>query len=514
MLQPEVITYIRARYTLLYLLCVEEQRVLEDLAAFAQREKKKLLMWSMSRGTWGTGLQGATAKGDPVGALEAVSQIPDNTLVVLVDFHPYLDDPSIVRMLRELAIDLEATNKTLLLLSPVLKLPAELDKDLTVVDFPLPDFALLEASFHEITGSLPASVKLVLSDRDVEKLVRSAQGLTLREFSNVLAKTLVTRGRIDKEAIDVVNTEKRQIIRKSGILDFYAAKENFGSVGGLNELKRWLDSRGRAFTAAAQEFGLPWPRGILIVGVQGCGKSLSAKAVAQQWRLPLIKLDMGRLFAGLVGASEEKMRQAIRLAESVAPAVLWIDEIEKGLSGLGSSNTSDGGTTARVIGTFLTWMQEKTAPVFVIATSNDISAMPPELLRKGRFDEIFFVDLPMAGERSIIFQIHIAKRGRVPDEFDLAQLSAATRGHSGAEIEEAVVSGLFLAFERDEKLTTSHILEAVEATIPLSVVMEEKIASLRQWAHLRTRNASGAEDRSVDQKATIAERLTRIVGDA
>jgi SpoVK/Ycf46/Vps4 family AAA+-type ATPase len=248
--------------------------------------------------------------------------------------------------------------------------------------------------------------------------------------------------------------------------------------------------------------------------VQGCGKSLTAKAVASQWRLPLLKLDMGRLFSGTVGSSEEHMRQAIVLAESIAPAVLWIDELEKGFAGLASSGASDGGTTARVIGTFLTWMQEKQAAVFVIATCNDISALPPELLRKGRFDEIFFVDLPTASERREIFGIHIARRGRRVEGFDLDGLAAATRGYSGAEIEGAVVAGMFLAFERGRDLTTEDVLAACRETVPLSVLVEEKVVALREWGRLRTRRASSGEMViEVERDAQVRESLRRIAGE-
>ena len=514
-LKEELVTYIRARYTLIYMLSVEERRILLDLERFAKREKKKVVLWSQARGARGEGIKDGTARGDPLAILEAVGNLQDNTLLVLLDFHPFLGDASVIRLVREVGHELEATSKTVLFLSPVLILPPELQKDVVVVDFPLPDHALLASSFEEISASLPGDIKVLMTPTDVERLIHSAQGLTLKEFSNVLAKTLVTRGRIDREAIDIVNAEKRQIIRKSGILDFYPVSESFQSVGGLDALKQWLISRGRAFSDAARTFGLPWPKGILIVGVQGCGKSLTAKAVADQWRLPLLKMDLGRLFGGLVGSSEGNMRQAIQLAESIAPGVLWIDEIEKGLSGLGSSNLTDGGTTARVIGTFLTWMQEKSKPIFVIATSNDISALPPELLRKGRFDEIFFVDLPTRVEREVIFRIHIERRDREVENYDLAALAAATRGYSGAEIEEAVVAGMFNAFEQDRELTTEDILTAVKETIPLSVVMEEKISGLREWARMRTRMASAEEmfPAVVDESATIAERLRRIAGD-
>ena len=513
----ELATYIRARYTLIYLLSFEEQRVLEDVQRLAARERKEIVVWSFARGARGEGIKAGVGQRNPLAILEAAPALANGTLLVLLDFHPFLSDPGIVRQLKELAHELEATTKTLLILSPVLKLPVELAKDIVVVDFALPDAALLAATFREISASLPPDSIVELSGEDREQLVRSAQGLTVKEFANVLAKTLVVAGRIDRAAIDHINTEKRQIIRKSGSLDFYPVAESMDSVGGLELLKAWLVSRGQAFSERARTFGLPFPKGILIVGVQGCGKSLTAKAVASQWQLPLLKLDMGRLFSGTVGSSEENIRHAIALAESIAPAVLWIDELEKGFAGLGSSNFSDGGTTARVIGTFLTWMQEKHHAIFVIATCNDISALPPELLRKGRFDEIFFVDLPTFAERRAIFAIHIGRRGRRPADHDLDALATASRGYSGAEIEGAVVAGLFGAFEAGHELTSEDMLLACRETVPLSVLVEEKIVALREWGRLRTRRASSGEmaieTTGPASDARVMESLRRITGD-
>ncbi len=509
----ELLTYIRARYTLIWLLTAEEERVVKDLTALARDHKKKLVLWSHPQGFHGPGLGNTSAggaKNDPVGALEAIPSLPDNTIIALLDFHPFLEDAGVVRRARELATALESSHRTVVFVSPVLVLPVELQKDIVVVDVALPSPALLRAAFEALAASLPAGARTTLSARDVETLIRTAQGLTTKEFANALAKAVVTSGRIDRDAIDVVNAEKRQIVRKSGVLEYTAAADGMDAVGGLESLKAWLASRGKAFSDDARRFGLPFPRGALIVGVQGCGKSLSAKAVAAQWRLPLVKLDAGRLFAGLVGASEQKMRDALKLAEAVAPCVLWIDEIEKGFSGLGSSNVSDGGTTARVIGTFLTWMQEKSAPVFVIATSNDIAAMPPELLRKGRFDEIFFVDLPNESERRTIFTIHLKRRNRDAAQFDVRALVKAARGFSGAEIEQAVIDGMFLAYEAERELTTEDLVKACADTVPLSVLMDEKIAALRAWAKDRTRPATGAKARTDQELAALAERIVKV----
>jgi SpoVK/Ycf46/Vps4 family AAA+-type ATPase len=267
-------------------------------------------------------------------------------------------------------------------------------------------------------------------------------------------------------------------------------EHSLGAVGGLENLKDWLHRRARAFGSDARAFGLPEPRGLLLLGVQGCGKSLTAKAIASQWSMPLLRLDMGRVFSGLIGSSEENLRRAIRVAESAAPAVLWLDEIDKALSGSASSNFTDGGTTARVLGAFLTWLQEKTAPVFVVATANRVEGLPPELLRKGRFDEIFFIDLPDAAERAEILRIHLHRRGRDPATFNLPQLAAASEQFSGAELEQAVVEGLHQAFAAGTDLRDAHVMSALRETVPLAVTLHEEVSRVREWARERTRPAS------------------------
>jgi SpoVK/Ycf46/Vps4 family AAA+-type ATPase len=333
-------------------------------------------------------------------------------------------------------------------------------------------------------------VKVELDDEGRERLLQAALGLTLGEAENVFAKIIVKSGRLSGDDISEVFAEKQQIIRKSGLLEYYAASEDFNSIGGLAMLKEWLNKRAAAFTAEARAFGLPAPKGILMLGVQGCGKSLCAKAVSTQWQLPLLRFDMGRMFGSLVGSSEENVRRAIAVADSVAPAILWVDEIDKAFAGSQGSGAVDGGTAARVFGTFLTWLSEKTAPVFVVATANDVSQLPPELLRKGRLDEIFFVDLPERDERAEIFGIHLAKRGRDAGAFDLASLADAAKNFSGAEIEEAINSALYDAFYDRRDLTTEHILNALTQTVPLAKTMDEQIARLRRWAEGRARHAS------------------------
>src|SRR6185436_3623917 len=300
-----------------------------------------------------------------------------------------------------------------------------------------------------------------------ERLLQAALGLTLNEAENVFAKILIKHERLDGQDVNEVLAEKQQIIRKSGLLEYYAATENFAHVGGLSVLKTWLNKRAVAFGSEARAFGLPAPKGILMLGVQGCGKSLCAKAVSNQWQLPLLRFDMGRMFGSFVGSSEENVRRAISVAESVAPAILWVDEIDKAFAGSQGSGMSDGGTTARVFGTFLTWLSEKKAPVFVVATANDISQLPPELLRKGRLDEIFFVDLPSDKEREDVFCIHFRKRNRDPANFDLPTLVQSSANFSGAEVEEAIISALYDAFAGREELNTGHVLTALSETVPL-----------------------------------------------
>ncbi|MBL9128370.1 MAG: AAA family ATPase, partial [Verrucomicrobiales bacterium] len=333
-------------------------------------------------------------------------------------------------------------------------------------------------------------VQISLDPQGRERLLSAALGLTMSEAENVFAKIIIQDGGLSGDNVDEVFAEKQQIIRKSGLLEYYQTEESFANIGGMPILKDWLVKRAVAFTPEAQSFGLPAPKGILMLGVQGCGKSLCAKAVARQWRLPLLRFDMGRMFGSLVGSSEENVRRAISVAESVAPAILWVDEIDKAFAGSRGSGATDGGTTARVFGTFLTWLSEKTAPVFVVATANNISELPPELLRKGRLDEIFFVDLPSDEERQDIFRIHLNKRGRDATQFDLPALVSASKDFSGAEIEQAVISALYEAFYKKVDLNTEHVVQELRQTVPLSKTMSEQLVRLRSWAEGRARNAS------------------------
>ena len=499
-LELEIETLIRARYPILYLVTSEEARVRQLLAGIARRRQKKVWEWSCTTGLVPAAAGLAARKPresstlDPLAALDQVGALVEPALFVFQDLHPYLtrNQPAIIRKLKEIARELKNSTKTIVLISPVLEIPVELEKEITVLNFPLPDLAELSALLDGILAEVAETgrVRINLDGAGRQRLLQAAQGLTLGEAENVFARIMVQDGSLSGDDVHEVFAEKQQIIRKSGLLEYCATTENFAHVGGLAVLKEWLQKRAVAFSAEARDFGLPAPKGILMLGVQGCGKSLSAKAVANLWQLPLLRFDMGRMFGSFVGSSEENVRRAIAVAESVAPVILWIDEIDKAFAGSQSSGATDGGTTARVFGTLVTWLSEKTAPVFVVATANDISQLPPELLRKGRFDEIFFVDLPSAAERAEIFRIHLARSGRADEPFDAAALAAASVDFSGAEIAEAINSALYDAFYAREELTTAHVLSAVRQTTPLARTMSEQITRLRTWATGRARNAS------------------------
>ncbi|MSP70836.1 MAG: AAA family ATPase [Myxococcales bacterium] len=481
---------VKARYPVIYINSSEEERV--ERAIGATREalnaksavKRKLLYWSITEGF--TGDQEFSDLRDPIKALDLLIKFEDSAIFVLRDFHPYLKDPVVVRRLRDCHRNFKESEKlkTVLLLSAQMKIPTEIEKEVAIVDFALPS----RADIRLLIDGLCQDFGLTHRDEARDRFTEAALGLTYEEANNVLAKSLVRHRDFD---MDTILSEKKAIIRKSGLLEYYESLEQFDDVGGLSALKDWLRKRQGAFSQKARTFGLPVPKGILLIGVPGCGKSMTAKAVGALWQMPLLRLDVGKVFSGLVGSSEENIRKAIATAEAVAPAILWLDELEKGFSGVQSSGQSDAGTTARVFGSFITWLQEKTSPVFVIATANDVSMMPPELLRKGRFDEIFFVDMPTEDERRDIMRIHIKKKNRDASLFDLDALAVAARGFSGAEMEQAVISALYDAYFESTDVDTARVVTACNEVIPLSLTMKEKIDALRDWARSRARSASG-----------------------
>ncbi len=509
--QQELDVLVRARYPIVYVVTWEEERVERCLREIGAARNKNLFVWTITQGIVKSGTDAQQSKSgsgntsDPLAALDAVINQIEPAIYLFKDFHRFTEDErcnlSVVRRLRDVAHHLRDTYKTIVITSPLMRIAPELTKDVTVIDFGLPgpeDFnKLLDRIIEDVKDN--PKVKIDLNPDARERLLSAARGLTLKEAENVFAKTLVTDGRLSGSDVNIVFSEKQQVIKKSGLLEYYESQEKFSDVAGLENLKDWLKKRSIAFTEKAHKFGLPAPRGVLLLGVQGCGKSLCAKAVSGLWGQPLLRFDIGRMFSSLVGSSEENVRRAIQVAESVAPVILWVDEIDKALAGAANSAGSDGGTAARVFGTLLTWLSEKTSPVFVIATANDISNLPPELLRKGRLDEIFFIDLPTALERREVFRIHIEKRGRNPANFDLDDLARVSEGFNGAEIEEAVIAALFDAFSSQQELKTEFIKGAIADTVPLSKTMSEELNRLRTWANGRSRPASGTLTQLVDE---------------
>ncbi len=489
-LLKEISIYIKARYPIVYLVTSEENRAEKLLEKAGNINKKPCYLWSATGGYYNTNKFGSDT--DPLKALNTIMDYTEPGLFILKDFHHYLEEPLIIRKLRDIVVNLKKSFKTLFIIAPVLTLPAGLEKDITPVDIPLPSVKEIKQILLRLVTPLKDSkkIKVNLDDELMEKVVNASRGLTEGELENLYAGLIVSSRSFDEKDLPVIVSEKKKLIRKSGLLEYYDFSESIDSVGGLDKLKDWLKQRGMAFTQKARDFGLPEPKGMLLLGVQGCGKSLAAKAASSLWRLPLLKLDMGKIFDAYLGSSEKNIREAIKTAEALSPNILWLDEIDKAFSGMGSKQSGDFGVSARVLGTFLTWMQEKTAPVFVLATANNIENLPPELLRKGRFDEIFFIDLPTDDERENIFKIHFNKRNRLPDNFDIPGLVNKTDGYTGAEIEQLVISGLYRAFSKDREIEDMDIYDEIEDTVPLSITYKERITAIRTWAEKRARAAT------------------------
>jgi ATP-dependent 26S proteasome regulatory subunit len=504
-LRDELKVYIRARYPALWLTTEEEERTSRMLALVGEDLKRPVLTWTCTSG-FDSGrfvldrpvpASAGTAPA-PVGikaadkALEYILQHPDKAVFALHDFHPYLDDATIVRKLRDAIQHARRAFKTIVFVSPSVKVPDELARDVTVMEVPLPNDQELTTLLKSFVESLRGGGRIAVDDDPTlcERVVHAVRGLTETQAIQAFSRAAVNDMRFGLDDLPLILDEKRQIVRRTGTLEYFEHDESLASVGGVDGLKQWLASRTSAFGEKAREFGLPQPRGVLLLGVQGCGKSLTAKAIAAHWKLPLLRLDVGSVFSAYVGGSEANMRKALATAENLSPVVLWVDEIEKGFGGTSGSGNADAGASLRVFSTFLTWMQERKRPVFVVATANRIAELPPELLRKGRFDEIFFIDLPNARERQSIFEIHLRKRRRDPARFDLPAVAQATDGFNGAEVELCLVAAMYTAFAASRDVTTADVIAAIGETVPLSTTMAEDIQALRQWAATRARLAT------------------------
>jgi hypothetical protein len=471
---------LRARYSLIYIPTREEERVEAAIAQSAKNQgNRAIYIWDFVEGYQGNPNDAGFGRRNPLQALDLIEKLPPMApaIFVLRDFHRFLEDVAISRKLRNLARLLKSQPKNIVLLASQLAIPDDLSEVLTVLEFPLPTPLEIKS---EVERLLAATAKS-LESRVLDELVRSCQGLSMERIRRVLARAIATHGELRAEDVELILEEKRQTIRQTQILDFYPASENISDIGGLDNLKDWLLRRGGAFSERARQYGLPHPRGLLLAGIQGTGKSLTAKAIAHHWHLPLLRLDVGRLFAGLVGESESRTRQMIQLAEALSPCILWIDEIDKAFSGL--DGKGDSGTTNRVFGTFITWLAEKTSPVFVVATANNIQTLPPEMLRKGRFDEIFFVGLPTTEERQAIFSVHLSRlRPHNLSTYDLERLAYETPDFSGAEIEQTIVEAMHIGFSQNRDFTTDDVLEAASQIVPLARTAQDQVQFLQDWA--------------------------------
>ncbi len=509
--------YLRARFSFLSITTWEEDRLIRDIKNVCYHPElikttRKVYTWSLTEGLMDD--EGKTKHNtkQPLTALDYIEKIEEPSVFILKDFHIYLGgenrnpDFQLIRRIRDLVTVLvkSPVPKNVIFISPTFSIPLELQKDIIIVDYGLPTYDEIKKVLHQMIdlNKNNSRIEINLNEEEEEKLIKAALGLTIQEAENAFALSMVFDGKLDINTVEHVLQEKQQIIQKNGLLEYVPHEPSMDDIGGLENLKRWLKKRENSWLGSASEYGLPSPKGLLITGVPGCGKSLIAKAVSSLWKLPLLKLDMGKIFSGLVGSSEENMRKAIQTAEAISPSILWIDEIEKGLGGTNSNG--DSGTSTRIFGTLLTWMQEKTKPVFLVATAKNIRALPPELLRKGRIDEIFFVDLPTRKERKEIFKIHIEKRlisEKVKGDFQLdaetyEKLADASEGFIGAEIEQAVISGLFEAYSEQRALHVRDILKAIQQTVPLSVTQAEQIRSIRDWANVRAVAATLQDDRA------------------
>lgn len=497
-MKEELNVLIQAQYPLIYLVTSEEERAEEAISNMAQiqmsKEQRRVFIWTVTHGIVEYGNENRqTVQHNTVSAEAAIEWVirqKDSGIYIFKDLHPFLDSPPVTRWLRDAIASFKGTDKIIILMSPFMQIPVELEKDVVMLDFPLPELAELDQVLNQ---ELRKGRNKRLKAEVREKLLRAALGLTKDEAKKVYRKARVKSGNLSEAEVEVVLSEKKQLIRRNGILDYIEEDETIDAVGGLDELKHWLRQRSDAFSERAREYGLPQPKGMLILGVPGCGKSLIAKTTSRLWGLPLLRLDMGRVYDGsTVGKSEANLRNALKTAESISPVILFIDELDKAFAGGAGSADSDGGTSSRIFGSFLTWMQEKASPVFVMATANRLEKLPGEFLRKGRFDEIFFVDLPTPQEREAIFQIHLSKRRSDISRFDLDQLAKVSEGFSGAEIEQGIFAAMYEAFAQDREFTQLDIIAAIKSTLPLSRTMTEQVTALRDWARQRARPASAS----------------------
>lgn len=488
----ELALFLKARYPILYINTIEEDRVEYVIRKNIKTNlNRSMYSWDFVDGYTNNPNNEGFAKRNPLQALELVERLNAETpaLFLLKDFNRFLTDLSISRKLRNVSRILKLQPKTIIIIGSDLTIPRELQDLVTVLQFQLP----LENEISQELNRLVTSLNIKIDPQLFETLTRACQGLSLERIRRVLSKIIATYKTIDDNSIAVLLSEKKQIISQTEILEYASVNEKITNLGGLDNLKTWLKKRKTAFTVQASKYGLPTPRGLLLVGIQGTGKSLAAKAIATDWQLPLLKLDVGKLFGGIVGESESRLRQMINVAETISPCILWIDEIDKAFSN--TESRGDSGTSNRVLGTFISWLSEKTKPVFVIATANNIDLLPLEIIRKGRFDEIFFLNLPQKEEREEIFKIHIKEfRPKTWASFDYSKLAQSSESFSGAEIRQSIIEGMYQAFYEKREFTTKDICIALNDLIPLANLESNQMIRLQNWASSgRIRSASSKD---------------------
>ena len=503
---------LKARFPLVYIATYEEERATKFIKSIVLDKSqvkypREIFIWTQSTGLK-NGDNTIANTSNPNKLIEYIEKHDKDAVFILYDFHVFFGtkqrppEATIVRAIRDLVPILKTSQarKNIIFISPELVIPDTLQKDIVLYDFPLPKLEDIKIRLNKLISANKRIKIDTLSEEEKDKLCKAALGLTMQEAENAFALAMVQDGMLNKDDIQVILEEKMQVIRKTGLLEYIQSDFGINDIGGLDNLKKWLLKRNNSWSERAKKYCLPAPKGVLVTGIPGCGKSLTAKAMSTIWQLPLLRLDMGKIFSGIVGSSEENMRKAIATVEAVAPSILWVDEIEKGLNGVKTAN--DSGVSSRIFGTFLTWMQEKTAPVFVIATANNIDKLPPELLRKGRFDEIFFVDLPTFNERKEIFRVHLSKRlkdeevcakVKPNDEELINKLAKNTEGFIGSEIEQVVISALCDAFFENRALEPTDFEKAITNTVPLSTTQKEQILAIREWANIRAVSASSKE---------------------
>lgn len=476
----DFILLLKARYPLIYIVTSEEERV-EYLLKYSTKKylARTCYSWDFIDGYKGNPNDIGFAARNPLEALNLPDKLTPETgaIFILKDYDNFLKDFSVIRKLKNLGKTLKTQPKNIIIVSSELTLPDSLKELVTIVEFPLPSYQEIFDELNRLVKSLQQSVK----DETINKLTSACQGLSMERIRRVLSKIIAQYGEINDSSVILVLEEKKQIIQKTQLLEFCLADKTLSDLGGLDNFKSWLKIRSNAFSSSAIKYGLPYPKGLLMVGVQGTGKSLAAKVIAHEWNLPLLRLDFGRLFASLVGQSESRIRKMIAISEALSPCILWVDEIDKAFTN--SQNSGDNGTTNRVLATFITWLSEKTSPVFVVATANNIDWIPPEVIRKGRFDEVFFLALPNFQERQAIFNVHLSKaRPEKIENYEIELLSKVTKNFSGAEIEQVIIEAMRVGFSESREFTTEDMINVSQRFVPLADTKSKEINQLMEWA--------------------------------